>query len=98
MEIESLIFGYVCVCVQAHLPSLPPSISLSRELFGGTNTGINFDKYEDIPVEVSGEHCPMNVDTFADCNFSEIIRGNIKVRPCHLINRIDIFEAVMGRW
>ena len=61
-------------------PSLFP-LSLSfRELFGSTNTGINFDKYEDIPVEASGDQCPINVDSFAQCNFSEIIRGNIKVQ------------------
>ena len=30
-----------------------------KELFGDVqNTGINFDKYDDIPVEVGGENCP----------------------------------------
>ena len=28
------------------------------ELFGSCNTGINFDKYEDIPVEATGYDCP----------------------------------------
>ena len=64
------------------LLSLPPSQLSPRELFGGTNTGINFDKYEDIPVEASGDQCPINVDSFAECNFSEIIQGNIKVGFC----------------
>lgn len=36
---------------------------LDRELFGVHNTGINFDKYEDIPVEVSGENCPGHMDS-----------------------------------
>ena len=43
-------------------------------------TGINFNKYEDIPVEASGEGCPKNIDKFSSCDFSEIIQGNIDVR------------------
>lgn len=50
-----------------------------RELFGGTNTGINFGKYEDIPVEATGQDCPPHVDTFPECDFGEIILSNIKV-------------------
>ncbi len=50
-----------------------------RELFGSANTGINFEKYDDIPVEATGESCPKNVTCFADCNFSEIIQNNIDV-------------------
>ena len=30
----------------------------NSELFGSCNTGINFDKYEDIPVEATGYDCP----------------------------------------
>ena len=33
-----------------------------RELFGTGNTGINFDKYEDIPVDSSGEDVPTHID------------------------------------
>ena len=50
-----------------------------RELFGGDNTGINFDRYEDIPVEATGEACPSNVESFDDCHFHEIMKENIKV-------------------
>ena len=32
------------------------------ELFGEVGVGINFDKYEDIPVEATGEGCPMHID------------------------------------
>ena len=39
---------------------------LERELFGNiSNTGINFDKYDDIPVEVGGENCPDAVTEFS---------------------------------
>ena len=53
--------------------------SYSRELFGGTNTGINFGKYEDIPVEATGQDCPPHIETFPECDFGEIISANIKV-------------------
>ena len=34
-----------------------------RELFGSGGTGINFDKYEDIPVEATGEDCPNHIES-----------------------------------
>lgn len=37
--------------------------TICRELFGTGNTGINFDKYEDIPVEATGENSPKNIET-----------------------------------
>jgi ATP-dependent RNA helicase DDX3X len=37
-------------------------VIFSRELFGIGCTGINFDKYEDIPVEATGEDCPKNIE------------------------------------
>lgn len=37
-----------------------------RELFAASNTGINFDKYEDIPVEATGEGCPAHIENV--CN------------------------------
>jgi len=36
---------------------------LHSELFGEVGVGINFDKYEDIPVEATGEGCPMHIDS-----------------------------------
>lgn len=36
---------------------------ICRELFGTGNTGINFDKYEDIPVEATGENAPKNIES-----------------------------------
>lgn len=34
-----------------------------RELFNKHNTGINFDKYEDIPVEATGQDVPKNIES-----------------------------------
>ncbi|XP_076454089.1 ATP-dependent RNA helicase DDX3Y-like isoform X2 [Babylonia areolata] len=56
---------------------LPSNSRLEQELFGGNNTGINFDKYEDIPVEATGENPPAHVESFEDCQLGEIIRNNI---------------------
>lgn len=53
------------------------------------NTGINFDKYEDIPVDATGESCPKRIENFSETKFSEIIRSNVEVRPmpCHVCTR-----------
>lgn len=37
---------------------LPRDERQELELFGTGNTGINFSKYEDIPVEASGDRVP----------------------------------------
>ncbi|KAL5708502.1 RNA helicase [Ranunculus cassubicifolius] len=42
------------------------------------NTGINFDAYEDIPVETSGENVPPPVNTFADIDLGEALNNNIR--------------------
>ena len=72
------------------------TISPFRELFSATLTGINFDKYEDIPVEATGESCPKNINTFTECNFSEIILANIEVHVhVHVIINILLFYMTM---
>lgn len=38
----------------------PPSPS---ELFSGSNTGINFEKYDDIPVEATGTNSPPHIES-----------------------------------
>lgn len=58
---------------------LAPNERLERELFASTNTGINFEKYDDIPVEATGEGCPKHITAFAECNFSPIIQANIEL-------------------
>ncbi|XP_078695486.1 ATP-dependent RNA helicase DDX3Y-like isoform X8 [Branchiostoma floridae x Branchiostoma belcheri] len=58
---------------------LPRNERMERELFGKSNTGINFDKYEDIPVEATGESCPQHIVEFTDLDLGEIISNNIKL-------------------
>uniref|UniRef100_H3D1Y1 RNA helicase n=1 Tax=Tetraodon nigroviridis TaxID=99883 RepID=H3D1Y1_TETNG len=40
-------------------------------------TGINFEKYDDIPVEATGTNCPSHIESFQDVDMGEIIMGNI---------------------
>ncbi|KAK1903137.1 putative ATP-dependent RNA helicase Pl10 [Dissostichus eleginoides] len=54
-----------------------PNERLENELFGASNTGINFEKYDDIPVEATGSNCPPHIDTFHDVDMGEIIMANI---------------------
>jgi len=64
---------------QAEL-STQPNQHLERELFGeGAKMaqGINFDKYNDIPVEISGQDCPEGLDTFQASCLDEALINNI---------------------
>ncbi|XP_069873457.1 ATP-dependent RNA helicase DDX3X-like [Dipodomys merriami] len=58
---------------------LPPNERLEQELFSGGNTGINFEKYDDIPVEATGNNCPPHIENFSDVEMGEIIMGNIEL-------------------
>ncbi|KAK8478761.1 hypothetical protein V6N13_048873 [Hibiscus sabdariffa] len=42
------------------------------------NLGINFDPYQDIPVETSGENVPPPVNTFAEIDLGELLDQNIR--------------------
>ncbi|KAL0985427.1 hypothetical protein UPYG_G00156750 [Umbra pygmaea] len=55
----------------------PANERLEAELFSSGNTGINFEKYDDIPVEATGTNCPPHIDSFHDLDMGEIIMSNI---------------------
>lgn len=57
---------------------LPRDERIELELFGTANTGINFNKYEDIPVEATGQQVPEHISSFDDIKLTDIIRSNIK--------------------
>uniref|UniRef100_A0A2N9G025 RNA helicase n=1 Tax=Fagus sylvatica TaxID=28930 RepID=A0A2N9G025_FAGSY len=42
------------------------------------NMGINFDAYEDIPVETSGDNVPPPVNTFAEIDLGDALNENIR--------------------
>ncbi|KAE8681848.1 DEAD-box ATP-dependent RNA helicase 37 [Hibiscus syriacus] len=64
------------------------------------NTGINFDAYDDIPVEISGENVPSPVNTFAEIDLGETMNQNIRrckyVKPTP-VQRYAIPIALAGR-
>lgn len=64
------------------------------------NTGINFDAYEDIPVDTSGENVPPPVATFADIDLGNALNENIRrckyVKPTP-VQRHAIPIALAGR-
>jgi len=47
-------------------------------IFNQENNGINFDAYEDIPVETSGENIPQSVNTFAEIDLGPALNENIR--------------------
>ncbi|BBN01515.1 ATP-dependent RNA helicase DDX3X [Marchantia polymorpha subsp. ruderalis] len=57
----------------------------AEAIFDQENTGINFEAYEDIPVETSGENVPPPVNTFAEIDLGPALNENIRrckyVRP-----------------
>ncbi|XP_057867359.1 DEAD-box ATP-dependent RNA helicase 37 isoform X1 [Cryptomeria japonica] len=65
-----------------------------------SGTGINFDAYEDIPVETSGDNVPPPVNTFGEIDLGEIVNGNINkcnyVKPTP-VQRHAIPIALAGR-
>jgi ATP-dependent RNA helicase DDX3X len=64
------------------------------------NTGINFDAYEDIPVETSGHDVPPPVNTFADIDLGDALNQNIRrckyVKPTP-VQRHAIPIVIAGR-
>lgn len=42
------------------------------------NSGINFDAYEDIPIETSGDNVPPPVNTFAEIDLGDALNQNIR--------------------
>ncbi|XP_054724859.1 ATP-dependent RNA helicase DDX3Y-like isoform X2 [Uloborus diversus] len=58
---------------------LPRDERVERQLFGQGHTGINFEKYEDIPVEATGEDCPQQIGNFLEMPLTELVRFNIEM-------------------
>ena len=72
----------ILVCAAArktelYIPSAPPE--KEEELFATMAAGINFDKYDEIAVEVTGWDPPHNISAFEQCGFSETTLRNMKL-------------------
>lgn len=50
------------------------------QLYGSqVSTGINFDKYDEIPVEMSGRACPQGIESFDEADLPESLRRNLRL-------------------
>ena len=60
---------------------LPRNERVELELFGTGHgpSGINFDRYEDIPVDATGNDVPKGIDSFEDVTLTPIIQANIEL-------------------
>ncbi|KAJ1288198.1 hypothetical protein BS78_02G072400 [Paspalum vaginatum] len=67
---------------------------------GQENIGINFDAYEDIPVETSGHDVPAPANTFAQIDLGDAVNENIRrckyVKPTP-VQRYAIPISISGR-
>ncbi|KAK9693762.1 ATP-dependent RNA helicase ded1, partial [Basidiobolus ranarum] len=67
-----------------HIPGTK-NPALEKELFGlaedkdRLSSGINFEKYEDIPVEATGNDVPEPINTFEDSNLEALLLSNIEL-------------------
>lgn len=61
------------------LVPLPRDERVEEELFGNRNTGINFNKYEDIPVEATGDNVPSHISSV--CSDFDLISSYILYSP-----------------
>ncbi|XP_037076092.1 ATP-dependent RNA helicase DDX3X-like isoform X1 [Pollicipes pollicipes] len=52
---------------------------VEEELFKNTSTGINFDKYDDIPVDATGNDVPECINSFTELELTPIIIENIEL-------------------
>lgn len=60
-------------------PYIPPDPSEDAEtIFMGVPTGINFSKYDDIHVDVSGSNPPPPIDNFENSGLCSLLLKNIK--------------------
>ena len=58
---------------------IPKDDAPEEELFKRSiQAGINFSKYENIPVKVSGENAPKNITSFEEANLRPLLMENIK--------------------
>lgn len=56
-----------------------PDEDPESEIFNGMNTGINFEKYNDIPVEMSGNNCVDPITSFGESGLHARLVKNIKL-------------------
>ncbi|KAJ2398095.1 ATP-dependent RNA helicase ded1 [Coemansia sp. RSA 2603] len=73
------------------------------ELYGSPDdpermhTGINFEKYDDIPVESSGSNVPEPITSFEEADLEPLLRENIKLSGYTVPTPVQKWSISMGR-
>jgi ATP-dependent RNA helicase DDX3X len=58
----------------------PPNKRLEEELFDGVvNSGLNFEKYDNIQIQTLGEGVPSAISSFDECNLGPVLINNIRL-------------------
>jgi ATP-dependent RNA helicase DDX3X len=58
----------------------PPNKRLEEELFDGiVNSGLNFEKYDNIQIQTHGEGVPAAISSFEECNLGPVLSNNIRL-------------------
>jgi len=58
----------------------PANKRIEDELFDGVqNTGLNFEKYDNIQIQTIGENVPAPISSFEDLNLGPVLQNNIKL-------------------
>jgi len=58
----------------------PPNKRLEEELFDGiVNSGLNFEKYDNIQIQTHGEGVPAAISSFDECNLGPVLANNIRL-------------------
>lgn len=74
---------------------------IEEKLYGfQQNSGINFDRYEDIPVEVSGSNPPEPIMNFQESNMDDLAKSNVKLAGysnATPIQRYSVSVVTVGR-
>ncbi|XP_049851719.1 uncharacterized protein LOC126326595 [Schistocerca gregaria] len=59
---------------------LPQDLNVERTLFHShSNTGINFEKYHEIPVEAFGDDVPPSFQSFSELDLHPVLRNSIQL-------------------
>lgn len=58
----------------------PANKRLEEELFDGVvNSGLNFEKYDNIQIQTLGESVPAAISSFDECNLGPVLTNNIRL-------------------
>lgn len=83
---------------ELYIPPAPPEDEES--MFSTMDVGLNFDKYDEINVQVTGNNAPPHITAFEQCGFSENTMKNVKLcnyqRPTP-VQKYAIPIAMAGR-